>query len=64
MATPKGDIMRGRVVLIAFIIIAAGGLVRVSRQTRSVDAVGLFASGVLAGTAINRLVMAGRAPRA
>jgi hypothetical protein len=62
-AREKGDSMRRRAPLIMMIVIAFAGLLRFSTQTRSVDAIGLFASGVLAGSAFSRLVTLGRRPR-
>ncbi len=56
--------MRTRAALIVLVVIAFAGLIRFSRETRSVDAVGLFASGMLAGSAIARLISAGRRARA
>ncbi|HNB40444.1 MAG TPA: hypothetical protein PLG52_03025 [Anaerolineales bacterium] len=47
-----------RPVVFILIILAAAGLWQFSNGVRSVDVVGLFASGALAGAAISSLFMA------
>jgi len=47
-----------RSVMIIFIVLAAAGLWQFSSGVRTVDVVGLFASGALAGAAISSFFMA------
>jgi len=47
-----------RSLMIIFIALAAGGLWQFSNGVRTVDVIGLFASGALAGAAISSFFMA------
>ncbi|MBN8581853.1 MAG: hypothetical protein J0L96_14385 [Anaerolineae bacterium] len=49
---------KNRSVMIIFIVLAAAGLWQFSSGVRTVDVVGLFASGALAGAAISNFFMA------
>ena len=48
---------RQRVILFVMIVIALAGVGRFSQGVRSVDVIGLFACGALAGTSITRLII-------
>lgn len=48
---------RQRVIPFVMIVIAMAGLGRFSQGVRSVDVIGLFACGALAGTSVTRLML-------